>query len=558
MIKRLFFYSTLITLVGLLSFFAVTLYVTHTNNINFAKDTVIDTAQICARMYSDDIDSHTFAGIGNDIRITIISSDGSVIAESRPQALTTGESYLARPEIMAAAEGNPQTFTRHSDTFGVDFIYYAIKLDITGGYIFVRAAMPIANIEAYLIQSLPLLIVVLCIAIVLCSILYHTMIHRITKPFESIEANLRLLSKGVYSPGNITGSYEEIDQLTRSIDDIGNILQTGFNDLREERNKLDYILNSIGDGLFVVDENINISLINAAALKIFDASPDITGKNINYLAYNDALTEAVTVCVTSEKNSVLEITTGGRIYFIAVGRLPETTLTMVVLSDVTEVRENAKMREEFFANASHELKTPLTAIKGFNELTANKNKDDNLDKYINSIARETDRMLTLISDMLKLSELESAKNVTPVAVSLSNIVNEVQEALAPTIAEKEISLELIGEATIMAEQGHVYDLVKNLIENAVRYNNQGGRVSVTIENDKNKTWLFIFDDGIGIPPEEQSRVFERFYRVEKSRSQKNGGTGLGLSIIKHICVLYNWNLSLKSKLGIGTEVTVEF
>jgi two-component system phosphate regulon sensor histidine kinase PhoR len=232
-------------------------------------------------------------------------------------------------------------------------------------------------------------------------------------------------------------------------------------------------------------------------------------------------------------------------------------MIIVVLSDVTESRENAKQREEFFANASHELKTPLTAIKGFNELTAINNKDENINKYIDSITRETDRMLSLISDMLKLSELESQYDINPVSVALSKVANEVREVLSTSISEKNIIFEMTGEATVTAEQAHIYELLKNLVENAVRYSNQGSKVSVIIENKKT-VQLTVSDNGIGIAPQEQTRIFERFYRVEKSRSQRSGGTGLGLSIVKHICALYDWKLSLKSKFGVGTEIIVLF
>jgi two-component system phosphate regulon sensor histidine kinase PhoR len=227
---------------------------------------------------------------------------------------------------------------------------------------------------------------------------------------------------------------------------------------------------------------------------------------------------------------------------------------MVVLSDVTENHENAKRREEFFANASHELKTPLTAIKGFNELAALHNKDEGIQKYVDSITRETNRMLALIGDMLKLSELETAQDTSPVPVQLAKIANEVREAVQPAIEEKAIIVEVVGDGSVTAEPGHVYELLKNLIENAVRYNNQGGKVYVKIR----RTQITVKDDGIGISPEEQTRIFERFYRVERSRSQQGGGTGLGLSIVKHICALYGWKLTLKSKLGVGTEITVAF
>ena len=167
-------------------------------------------------------------------------------------------------------------------------------------------------------------------------------------------------------------------------------------------------------------------------------------------------------------------------------------------------------------------------------------------------------MMGLIGDMLKLSELENTTALNPVSVSLAKTVNEASEAVSAAIKEKAISFEVTGDGNVMAEPEHLYELIKNLVENAVRYNNQGGKVSAKIESDKKATRLIISDNGIGISPQEQTRIFERFYRVEKSRSQRNGGTGLGLSIVKHICALYGWNLSLKSKPGVGTDVEILF
>jgi len=163
-------------------------------------------------------------------------------------------------------------------------------------------------------------------------------------------------------------------------------------------------------------------------------------------------------------------------------------------------------------------------------------------------------MLSLIGDMLRLSELENTRVLNPTQISLAKIVSEVQTAEEPLISEKGIVFEASGDAAVTAEAGHVYELAKNLIENAARYNTRGGKIIVRIEPAR----FVVTDNGIGISPEEQNRIFERFYRVEKSRSGKSGGTGLGLSIVKHVCALYGWKLSLKSKLGVGTEVSVEF
>ncbi|MCL2200714.1 MAG: ATP-binding protein [Oscillospiraceae bacterium] len=556
--KRLFIYTTVLLLAGLLCFFAVTLHITRLNNTNIAKDMVQETASNYAALYNPDADLAAFVRTAGHTRITIIAPDGAVLADSRPLDFAPGTNHLDRPEVQAALRGAPAAYMRFSESVGVDFIYYALQVPSGGSYVFVRAAMPVARVDGYLMQSLPILIAVLAVITALCFIFSKHIINRITRPFESVERKLRKLSAGDYSPEQIEGSYEEIDSLTQGIDEISLALQKGITELHEETSKLSYILDNIGDGLIVLDETQSISLINSAAMSIFEVRADIIGRNLNYLSFDGTLQSAVDQCVNQDSSALFELPLNGRIYLVAVKRLADTVLTMVALSDVTENRENAKRREEFFANASHELKTPLTAIKGFNELASINNKDEDLSKYIGSIARETDRMLLLIGDMLKLSELGTTQAISPTEVSLAGVVSEVTEALSPMISEKEIIVEAAGDAVISAEHEHVYELLKNLIENAVRYNNHGGRVTVSMESDNKGSYLFVYDNGIGISPEDQSRIFERFYRVEKSRSQKSGGTGLGLSIIKHICALYNWNLTLKSKLGVGTEISVEF
>ena len=556
--KRIFLYTALLLFFGLSVFFGMSVYITHSDNLSLAKDMVIETAQNYAGLYNDASDLPVFVKTGGDTRITVISPDGAVLADSRPLDVASLENHLDRPEIQAAANGSPAAFVRYSESLGVDMIYYALKVPGGGSFVFLRAAVPVAKIDAYLFRSLPLFVIVLAAISLFCFALSRGMINRITKPFESVEKKLRLLSEGQYRAEPIAKSYGEIDHITQSIDEVACLLRESIDNLRDEKNKSDYILDNIGDGLIVLDKEKSVELINTAAMNIFNVKADMIGKNLNYLSFDRELAQAVNECANHEGASLFELLLNGRIYLVAIKRLPDTKLTMVALSDVTENRENAKQREEFFANASHELKTPLTAIKAFNELTAINNKDENITKYIDGITRETKRMLTLIGDMLKLSELENTQSINPVPVSLAKIADEVKAALSSVIKEKAITVETIGDAVINAEHEHGYELVKNLVENAVRYNDLGGRVSVTIESGKKGAWLFVSDDGIGISPEEQTRIFERFYRVEKSRSQLSGGTGLGLSIVKHICALYGWKLSLKSKLGVGTEVTVTF
>ena len=556
--KRLFIYAALMLCIEFLGFVFLSVCIARSSNLNLAKDAVMETAKLCVALYSEETDASSFVKAGGETRITVVSRDGAVMADSFPLDFEEMENHLDRPEIQAALCGSPAAFVRHSGSLGLDFIYYALKTGESENYVFIRAAVPVAKIDAYLFQFLPLLIALFVAITLLCFLFIRQMIGRILRQFESIEKKLRSLSDGEYAPEPFAKSYEEIEKITKGIDEVFYVLQNNFNELRDEKNKLSYILDSIADGLFVVDENKSIELVNLAALSIFSANSEVLGKNLNYLTYDKKLAEAVDDCLSREKDALFEQKITGRIFCIAAKRLPGTKLTMVALSDVTEIRENAKRREEFFANASHELKTPLTAIKGFNELTAINNKNENIKKYIDGIARETERMLSLIGDMLKLSELENTRGTNPVLVPLAKTIGEVREVLSSAISEKSINFEISGDAEITADPGHIYELVKNLVENAVRYNDQNGIVAVTVEKDKKNARLIVSDNGIGISPSEQTRIFERFYRVEKSRSQRGGGTGLGLSIVKHICDLYGWELSLKSKLGIGTEITVAF
>jgi len=409
------------------------------------------------------------------------------------------------------------------------------------------------------IELLIVIFILLIILAVICFFVIRDAVNRILKPFNTIEHKLWLISRGEYSlVVENTESYEEINKITRGIDDVALVLKNNLTTMNDEKNKLSYIINSIGDGIFVIDENI--SLVNLAALNLFNATSDVVGKKLNYLVSDKILISAVEDCVDNAKSVLFELILNGKIFLVTVKRLPDTNLTMVVLSDVTENRQNAKQREEFFANASHELKTPLTAIKGFNELTSINNKDEDLKKFIDGITRETNRMMSLISDMLKLSELENTQEIkNPIPTSLAKIINEASETISTAIGEKFIAFSTTGDAEIISEPHHLFELVKNLIENAVRYNNKNGKISVKVESGK-ITRITVSDNGIGISPEEQTKIFERFYQVEKSRTSQgeSGGTGLGLSIVKHICALYGWSLSLKSKLGIGTDVVVEF
>jgi two-component system phosphate regulon sensor histidine kinase PhoR len=235
-------------------------------------------------------------------------------------------------------------------------------------------------------------------------------------------------------------------------------------------------------------------------------------------------------------------------------------LSSKMLTPIKAVNDsvNAQMRSEFFANAGHELKSPLTAISGFAEILQAENHDEKLQVPVDNIAKNAARMTALVDDMLKLSNLESGKAIETLPIKLELIAQEVALDLTALAEERQVSIAVSGAGTVTAGYDHIYSLLKNLIENAVKYNSQGGKVTISIEETDSGVVLSVADTGIGIAEEHQSRVFERFYRVDKGRSRKEGGTGLGLAIVKHICLVYNADLALLSRVGQGTKVTVVF
>jgi len=562
--KKLFLFNILIVCSGIIAFFLFSIAITYSNNIEFAKDTVMNYAKIYQNFYDQDMNLSDFAKAPEDVRVTIISSDGTVIKDSKPLDEANLQNHIDRQEIQSALKNQPKVVVRYSETVGMDLMYYAAKVTTADDYVFIRTSTPIVTINNYLLKSLPLLFLILVITIGACAFLSNRVSKKLLAPFSLVKSSLQSINDGVFKKTLANSSYEEINQITNEINDISVTLKENITGITEEKNKLNYVLDNINDGLFAINKNNDIILINHRIKQIFEVTDDAIGHNISYLTIDSELSQNINNCILNNQNFLFEFKMKEHYYLVTIKNMSSSwtgdkgSLCVVIFSDITEAKNSQRQREEFFANASHELKTPLTVIKGFSELLELNNKDENLNKYTSGIVMQTDRMLSLISDMLKLSELESQNQLNVAKVSLASIANEVCESLTAISDEKNIAIKINGEGFVQAENSHIYELIKNLVENAMKYNKQNGKVNIDIVDTKKTVSLTVSDTGIGISATDQSRIFERFYRVEKSRSRINGGTGLGLSIVKHICSLYHATLSLKSKLGIGTEITVVF
>lgn len=551
--KKLIIINSIITVVLLVFVFILGVTVTKDNNYQAAEREVKRLTAVYADYYQDNESVRVPDG---DVRVTVVDATGAVIYDSENIDISKAENHLSREEILSALDGNSKVVVRKSRTMNVDLMYYAEKADVGESYVFVRVAVPIETINTFVIKSVPAVVMIVVFALLAELFLSILLGFWAVKPLSSVKTSLQSLNSGNFKHVMPTENDADLNAMIVEINDLGDKIQNLITDSEKERNKLDFILNHITDGVAAFDSSGDIILVNNIALDIFGVKKEIVGENYRSLTENEDILRSVGKCVNGDKSFVFETESGGRSYLLNLKRTEDEIIIMVV-ADVTERKKNEQTRSEFFANASHELKTPLTSLKGFNELALMKESDATVKEYLLQAQKDANRMLALIEDMLKLSVLEHTEAENVEEVDLQEIANEVVEELKPTILEKNLSVSVSGSGAVQANKGDIYTLQKNLIENAVRYTDKNGEIVVNIKNGGAVTFS-VKDNGIGIDEKHRQRIFERFYRVEKSRSRQSGGTGLGLSIVKHIAERYGASISLSSKEGAGTTVEVKF
>ncbi len=549
--NKLVLFNVIILTVAILAIFFSGLSVARDECFDEAKKEIVDVANIYAANYNENI----IENVPSHIRLTIVDATGVAIKDSQsPDAI--GVQHLDREEIQNALKGTPAVVTRYSDTLKKNMAYYAVKVNVDDSYVFVRAAIAVESVQGYIQKSIVVMVCVLIAVLVLSYLASVAVSNGILKPLKDVKNNLEAVKNDSYVPSIPSSSDKEINAILAEINDVSEKLHDSMRRESNDKQKLDYILDNISDGIVVLDKGGDIVSINKNACAVFGIK-DAVGKNYTVLTADRGFSAHVANCLENGTSCDFEYASDGKFYMVS-ARTLENETGVLVLSDITAIKTSEKTRSEFFANASHELKTPLTAIKGFNDIIGLQTSELETKALSEKIDREVSRIIALLKDMLDLSELESQKDVNPEDVSLAKIAESVKESLAPVAKEKNVEISIDGDAIVKMEKEHAIELVKNLVENGVKYNRSGGSVKVTISSDASHTTLTVADDGIGIEEKHQQRIFERFYRVNKSRSRETGGTGLGLAIVKHICTLYNADLSLTSKLGVGTTVTVAF
>lgn len=555
--KKIIVTNVIIVVFALLILFLSGISITKSINKKQAEERIIDVTNIYAENYTSS--DKVVKNVPKDYRVTVVDKSGKVLSDSETADVSNMENHIDREEIVAALHGKPVAVTRRSDTTNKDMVYSAVKVDLSADdYVFVRVSTPVDSVNLYATSTILPNFYVLIAAIIAAVILSVVLTKSLVKPMAEIKNSLIALNNGTFTPSTPSEKDPEINKMLSEINDIGEKLSDTITTVSEDNKKLDYILNNVSDGIVVITANGNIEVMNDNAKLVFDVKNDAISSNYTVLSANEKFISAVSDAVNERINKVFEFTTAAHDVYLTSIRCLDGGMTIIVLSDITAVKHGEEIRSEFFANASHELKTPLTAIKGFNDVIGMKSKDDDIRTLSSKIDKEVNRVVSLIDDMLNLSKLETTKTPIVEKVDLVAVAYDAEESISALARAKNVNIEISGEGVVEMEKDHAYELVKNLMENAVRYNEAGGHVFVSVDEKSDKVTLKVKDDGIGIDEENQSRIFERFYRVNKSRSRETGGTGLGLSIVKHVAELYDAKLTLSSTLGAGTEIIVSF
>ena len=485
-----------------------------------------------------------------EYRITLIYPDGTVLYESDPQASEDRmDNHKERPEIKQALETGDGSSARESDTVGRVTYYYAVRLQ-SGDVL--RVSRQVDNVFSVFGGIIPVLIVITVYVLLVCLVMASEMTKGIIRPIESMAKD----------PDAV--AYDELVPFSNMIEKQRGEIEEQMGRIQQETDKINTIIANMEEGFVLLDGEKNVLMHNDSAVRLLQSGPgELIGNSFIRLSRN----QNVNHCIDSAskgKSREAEFEVGEReLQLLAnpVYSKGEQIGVICIIVDVTGRHALDQMRQEFTANVSHELKTPLTSISGYAEMIESGiAKDGDVKTFAAKIHKEAGRLVTLIGDIIRLSQLdEEPSQVQPVRVDMASLVEECTDSLVISADKHKVSLETdVTPCTVRGDRNMLYELIYNLCDNAIRYNKENGSVLVSVKPRDGKVVLKVKDTGIGIPKEHQARIFERFYRVDKSRSKQTGGTGLGLAIVKHIAEQHKAQISLESEEGAGSVITVTF
>ena len=477
-------------------------------------------------------------------RVTWIDTDGTVLFDTQVDQ-TAMENHADREEIREAFATGSGSAVRNSSTLTKQTFYEAQRL--ADGTV-LRISTNQASAWALMMDLLWPIILIAILAIGLSLILARRMAKNIVEPMNNLDLEHPLSND----------TYEELSPLLRRINQQHLQIDAQMRKLQHKTDEFIQITSHMQEGLVVLDKETRIRSINSAAMKVFGAEESCVGGSFFQVNRSNSLRQALNDALDKGHGSVMQ-ELEGRIYRFDMSsiRSDGKLLGAVILAvDVTESQNAEQMRREFSANVSHELKTPLQGIIGSAELLeSGMVKPEDTSRFVGHIRKEASRLVNLIEDIIRLSQLDEGVELPAEQVDMRQLAEDVKEILAPSADEKQVSISVSGAGfTVMGVRRMLHEVVYNLCDNAIKYNIPGGSVTIHAENNR----LVVSDTGIGIPAEHKDRIFERFYRVDKSHSKASGGTGLGLSIVKHAAAYHKAEITLESTPGKGTAITIQF
>ena len=481
-------------------------------------------------------------------RLTWIAPDGTVLYDTVTDAESL-ENHADREEVREALAHGEGESSRYSSTILQKTMYCARRL--TDGSV-LRISISRATAGVLLIGMVQPILIVVIVALILSAVLARRLSRRIVRPLNELDLEHPLEND----------AYEELSPLLGRINHQHRQIDEQMRELEQQRTEFSQITGSMREGLVLLDEKERVLSINPAACRLFDADERCVGQDFLTLDRSHDIRLAIADAM-AQGHGEARAERGGRVWQFDVSRILSGTAAVgaVLLAfDITERETAEQNRREFTANVSHELKTPLQGIIGSAELLENGMvQPDDVPRFVGHIRKEAQRLVTLIGDIIRLSQLDEGDVMPRETVDLLTLSQEAADDLTSAAEQKNVTISVTGESTcVSGVRRLLYEVIYNLCDNGVKYNVEGGSVSVRVGTEDGKAVVSVADTGIGIAPEHQERIFERFYRVDKSHSKASGGTGLGLSIVKHAVQYLGGRIELESQPGKGTTMRVHF
>ena len=499
----------------------------------------------------------TEVGATINTRITVIDPQGRVLADSKenPEDM---DNHRWRPEIAQALEGEPGTSVRFSRTVKKEMLYVAVPMVKQGETIgVVRTSLFLDDINT-LLNALGMRILLICAIIAAASLILAVLFSRnLSKPIRELVHASRRVAVGDFDVTVLFKRRDELKELADSFNDMVSQIKTLFNEVSLEKEALNTIIASIQEGVLVLDKHGRIVLCNDGFRKITNLLP-VEGKYYYEVIRTPKLGQLLDT-VLQKADAVVhdELRIGNRTYVCSGTFLSAAQQTVLTLHDITELLGVATMKKDFILNVSHELRTPLTAIKGFVETMEQEGKAQSK-HYLDIIKKHTDRLINIVQDLQVLSQLEETERIELEEVNLRQLLETIRKLFEQRLKEKGLvfTIDIARDvSSIIADPFKLEQMFINLIDNAIKYTEKG-EISLTAEPHDSSAKIRLKDTGVGIPEQHLTRIFERFYVVDKSRSRKMGGTGLGLSIVKHIVQAHNGTIEVSSEVNKGTTFTI--